>query len=447
MSQPELVEAALSSLGQGSVILRHCHTQNLRWANSALTTNGDTIAQDMTVIATQPHEEGYRLAVVSGQAPDHQTAVDLARRATEQCRDAAPVPGARLPDGIVDADFTRDPERIDPDDGERVLDTVRGLLQAPHRQFGYAETDCTTTYMATTAGTRFRHVQPTLRFEACARDDTGSTWWGSTSLDTDVASVLDQQSASLGHQGVAGHLPPGRHRVILTPSALADLMVYLAWSASGRDAVEGQNVFSRPGGGTLLGERLTDRPVTVYADPAHPGLQCADRVIVDVDGSTESVFDNGLALGRQDLIRDGVLTALRASRPTAREFGLPPVYLADNLIVSDASGSGTEGELLSRTDDAVLITCLWYIREVDRENLLLTGLTRDGVYCVRDGQIVGSLPNFRFNVSVPEVLANISDASATTNCLPREWADYFTRAAMPAVCVEGFNLSSPSEAW
>jgi predicted Zn-dependent protease len=234
--------------------------------------------------------------------------------------------------------------------------------------------------------------------------------------------------------------------VILTPGALADLLIYMIWSANGRDAVEGHNVFSKAGGGTRLGQRLTSRSLSLFADPAHPGLETPDYAVIEADSSTESVFDNGLPLTRTDVLHDGVLTSLRASRPTAAKFGLEPTYLADNLVLVDEAGVGEPDELIARTKDAVLINCLWYIREVDPQNLLLTGLTRDGVYRVRDGKIVAALPNFRFNVSVPDLMTRIADASTSALCLPREWADWFTRTSMPAVVVDGFNLSSPSQA-
>lgn len=447
MKPSDLVDSALAAVTEGCVILRNTHTQNLRWANSSLTTNGDIHAQDLTVVAIESSEERFRLGVASGQAGDTAAAEDLAARALQTCRSAPAVPGAHLPAGDDDRGFEQAPETVADSVSDAMTDAVRILLDAPYRQFGYAEAETTTTYMATSAGTRLRHVQPALRFEACARGDQTSTWWGTTSLDDDFAVVVRRQSAALNVPMDPGSTAPGRHRVLLSPSAVADLVLYLAWSTGGRDAVEGQSVFAKPGGGTKLGETLTSRAITLFADPAYSGVECCDRVVVEADGSMESVFDNGLPLSRQDLIRDGVLTALRASRPTAQQYGLQPTYLADNLILTDALGSGTHEDLLARTDDAILITCLWYIREVDRESLLLTGLTRDGVYRVRDGQIVGALPNFRFNVSVPEVLANISDASLTEPCLPREWADYFTRAAMPGLCVENFNLSSVSDAW
>jgi predicted Zn-dependent protease len=205
-------------------------------------------------------------------------------------------------------------------------------------------------------------------------------------------------------------------------------------------------VFARPGGGTRVGESLTDRDIRLFADPDYPGLSAAPWLIVEANSAMESVFDNGHPLAACDLIRHGHLQTLRASRPTAHRFGVPATYLTDNLILTDSSGHGDLTDLIARSHEAVLITCLWYIREVDPQNLLLTGLTRDGVYRVRDGELVAALPNYRFNVSVPDVLARIEDATTTARCLPREWADWFTRTAMPALLVDGFNLSSVSEA-
>lgn len=446
MNPDRLVTAALGHLDAGCVILRSTHVQNLRWANSALTTNGDTSTTQMSVIALRPGEGGTRVAVSSGQVADDEQAAALARSCADAAATAPVADPAELVRGPSVDDFGDTPASIAESDTGAMLDAVRTFLDQPEAQFGYAELDTTTTYLATTAGTRVRHAQDTVRIESSARAAHGSTWWGTNSLQADFAAAARVTTQRLGVQQTREHLDPGRHRVILTPSAVADLLIYLAWSANGRDAVEGHNVFARPGGGTRLGEHLSSRGLDLFADPRQPGLGTGDRVVVDANSSMESVFDNGLPLSRTHLITDGRLTALRASRPTAARFGLDPVYLADNLVLTDAAGHGDPAELVARTDDAVLITCLWYIREVDPQNLLLTGLTRDGVYRVRDGRIVSAVGNFRFNVSVPEILARIVDASASTHCLPREWADWFTRTQMPALLVDGFNLSSPSEA-
>ncbi len=446
MIPSDIVTAVLGELREGCVVLRGSHTQNLRWANSALTTNGDTQTTTVTVVAIEPAETGARVAVSAGHVAEPQEAVELARTARAAAVGSPPTDAADLVEGTVDDAFDGPPATIGTQTTDRVLDAVSTFLAAPHGQFGYAEIDSATTYLGTTSGVRYRHVQETVRIEASARDEQGSTWWGTNDLSADFAGAATTATDRLAVQRRREDLQPGRHAVILSPSAVADLMIYLAWSANGRDAVEGHNVFSRPGGGTRLGDTLSERQLDLYADPGFPGLATADRVVVEANSSMESVFDNALPLGRTDLLTGGRLTALRASRPTAERFGLQPAYLADNLILTDAHGEGSVDELLARTDDALLITCLWYIREVDPQNLLLTGLTRDGVYRVRKGRIVAACPNFRFNVSVPDLLSRVVDASRTQPCLPREWADWFTRAAMPALHVDGFHLSSPSQA-
>ncbi|HQR79279.1 MAG TPA: metallopeptidase TldD-related protein [Actinomycetota bacterium] len=447
MNPTDIVSAALTELTEGCTVLHTSHTQNLRWANSAVTTNGDTQTSSLTVIAFEAVPGGTAVGVATGQVQDSGEAAALAAGARSSARAADAYPAvAPLVPGRAGEDFAQPGPAIDESSTDALLGAVSSFLARPPGRFGYAEVDRTTTHLATTSGTGYRHVQDSVRIEASARDGRGSTWWGTNSLAADFGAAASAGAELLALQGERIDLSPGRHRVILSPAAVADLLIYLAWSANGRDAVEGHNVFSRRGGGTRLGDRLSPRHLDLYADPLHPGLQTATRVVATADSSTESVFDNGVELRRTHLIRDGHLSALRASRPTADRFGLEPVHMADNLILTDADGHGELADLVARTDEAILINCLWYIREVDPQNLLLTGLTRDGVYAVRDGRLTGAGPNFRFNVSVPDILGRIMDATATSPCLPREWADWFPRAAMPALLIDGFHLSSPSEA-
>ena len=143
----------------------------------------------------------------------------------------------------------------------------------------------------------------------------------------------------------------------------------------------------------------------------------------------------------------GTLAALLQTRYSAELTGLPVTPAIDNLLLSVPGGTGGTDELVASTSGrALLLTCLWYIREVDPQTLLLTGLTRDGVYLVEDGEVVGAVNNFRFNESPVDLLGRIQAASGTSQTLPREWADYFNRAAMPALRVDGFNMSTVSKA-
>ncbi len=116
-----------------------------------------------------------------------------------------------------------------------------------------------------------------------------------------------------------------------------------------------------------------------------------------------------------------------------------------NLIL-DAQGTASLDEMIAATERGLLLTCLWYIREVEPQTLLLTGLTRDGVYLVENGRVSGAVNNFRFNESPVDLLGRISKAGASTPTLPREWGDYFARASMPPLLVQDFNMSTVSQA-
>jgi predicted Zn-dependent protease len=102
--------------------------------------------------------------------------------------------------------------------------------------------------------------------------------------------------------------------------------------------------------------------------------------------------------------------------------------------------------MAAATGRGLLLTSLWYIREVDPQTLLLTGLTRDGVYLVEGGEVVGAVNNFRFNESPVDLLRRTTEVGATELTLSREWADYFTRTAMPPLRIPDFNMSSVSQA-
>ena len=101
---------------------------------------------------------------------------------------------------------------------------------------------------------------------------------------------------------------------------------------------------------------------------------------------------------------------------------------------------------MAGVERGLLVTCLWYIREVDPQTLLLTGLTRDGVYLVENGEVTGAVNNFRFNESPVDLLRRFSHASATAPSFSREWGDYFPRTATPALRVPDFNMSTVSQA-
>ena len=195
-----------------------------------------------------------------------------------------------------------------------------------------------------------------------------------------------------------------------------------------------------------MGDELSPLAFNLRSDPAEPGLACAPFLTASSSTSDTSVFDNGLPLHRTDWILDGRLNRLRYHRAGAARSGTEPAGFIDNLVLELPGADGTLEDMVARTGHGLLLTCLWYIREVDPATMLLTGLTRDGVYVVEDGVVVGAANNFRFNESPVDLLARATEVGTTVRSLGREFGEYLNRTRTPPIRVPDFNMSSVSQA-
>ncbi|MFD4144040.1 MULTISPECIES: metallopeptidase TldD-related protein [unclassified Streptomyces] len=453
----EIVERALElSTADGCVVIADEHSSaNLRWAGNALTTNGVTRGRTLTVIATVDGAEGTASGVVSRSAVTAGDLEPLVRAAEAAARAAGPAEDAQpLVEGVAASpDFTDAPAEtssaVFTDFAPALGESFARARLGGRELYGFANHELTSTYLGTSTGLRLRHDQPngTLELNAKSPDRTRSAWAGRSTRDfKDVdPALLDEELAQrLGWAERRVELPAGRYETLLPPTAVADLLIYQLWSSTARDAAEGRTVFSKPGGGTRVGETLSSLPLTLRSNPHEPGLESAPFVIAHASGDDASVFDNGLPVAATDWVRDGKLEHLVTTRHTAALTGLPVAPGAGNLVL-EGGGERSLDEMVAATSRGLLLTCLWYIREVDPATLLLTGLTRDGVYLVENGEVVGEVNNFRFNESPVDLLSRAAEAGRSEKTLPREWGDWFTRAAMPALRIPDFNMSSVSQ--
>ena len=454
----DLVEHALeTSRSTGCVVLvRNSSRANLRWANNTLTTNG--VMHDVTVTVVAVHQGGKGTATgsvtASGASLEQVShvveAADAAAAAAGPAEDAAD-----LVTGAAAEDWRELPVSTSIEvysDFAPALGEAFGRATAEDRiLYGFVDHDITTTYLGSSTGLRVRHVQPSGHYGCTGKpsDLSTSAWVGGATRDFTDVDALDMEAELVRRLGWAGNrvdLPAGRYDTVLPPTAVSDLMIYAYWTAGAREAHEGQTVFSRRGGGTRIGDRLSRQPVQIFSDPGYPGLGAAPFVSATQSNNLESVFDNGLPLGRTDWVKDGELAALLQTRHSAGLTEQPVTPYVDNLVVSVDGATGSTDDLVAGIDDGLLVTCLWYIREVDPQTLLLTGLTRDGVYRVEGGEVTGAVNNFRFNESPVALLDRFSEASATVPSFSREWGDYFPRTATPALRVPDFNMSTVSQA-
>ena len=453
---PDVIEAALaaSQSTECVVLVQDVSEAEVRFANNTATTNGLRRIRRVSVVAIV--ESGGALAAgvaTRSGAPD---VAELVRAAEANARSAPPArDAAALVAGSADRDFALAPPETDLSILDGVLSDLVGAFERARASeitlAGYADHSLATTYLGTSTGVRRRFVQPTGSLEMMGRGADGrrSSWVGIGTDDfvgIEVKTVEAELRRRLEWATRTVELPAGRYEVILPPSAVSDMISRLYSTTTGQDAEDGKTVFSRKGGGTRVGERLSAAPFEMYSDPLEPSIRCAPFLATSASSPESSVFDNGVALERTAWIADGVLQRLMYHRAGAARSGAHFAGLIDNLVLRVPGATASTDDFVTTTERGLLLTSLWYIREVDPSTLLLTGLTRDGVYLVEDGKITGAVNNFRFNESPVDLLARTIEVGATVRTLGRESGDDFNRTAMPALRVADFNMSSVSPA-
>ncbi|WGK64701.1 TldD/PmbA family protein [Croceiramulus getboli] len=226
-------------------------------------------------------------------------------------------------------------------------------------------------------------------------DGTGSGWVTRdyndiTKFDPAEASKIAIEKATLSKEPKA--IEPGKYTVILEPSAALGLLNGLGNAIDARQADEGRSFMSKDGG-TKMGEKIVDERVTLWSDPLNSEVP------------TATWNGDGQPLRRMTWIENGVVKNLAYSRYWADQKNVQPVPYPSNLIM--AGGDASLQELIESTKKGILVTRLWYIRSVDPQTLLYTGLTRDGTFYIENGKIKHPVKNFRFNESPIIMLNNL----------------------------------------
>ncbi len=263
-------------------------------------------------------------------------------------------------------------------------------------------------------------------------DGTGSGWAAADHPDwreIDFKAVSDRaiQKARASRNPVA--IEPGRYTVILEPQAVGDLVQLLAFSLDARSADEGRSAFAKQGGGTKIGEKIVDSKVTLFSDPADPQLL----------GQTWN--GEGLPLGREVWIENGVLKQLNYSRFWAQKKNARPNGGLNSVKM--VGGDATTEQMIASTARGILVTRLWYLRQVDPRTILYTGLTRDGTFLIENGKVTRSVKNLRFNESPLFMLNNLEMIGRSDRIAGTESGG---NLVFPTLKVRDFNFTSLSDA-
>ncbi|BAV09510.1 Predicted Zn-dependent protease or its inactivated homolog [Filimonas lacunae] len=246
-------------------------------------------------------------------------------------------------------------------------------------------------------------------------------------LDVAAATRIAAQKAA--NSSSAKALEPGKYTVILEPAAAIVLLENIFFNMDARSADEGRSFLSKAGGKTKLGEKLVDERVNIYSDPLNP------------DMPTSTWSGDGRPQEKIKWIENGAIKNLYYSRYWAKEKNAKSVPFPDSIIVE--GGSASLEDLIKGTEKGILVTRLWYIREVDPQTLLYTGLTRDGTFYIENGQIKYPIKNFRFNESPIIMLNNLEELGKPERTVSGESG---IQALIPPMKVRDFTFTSLSDA-
>jgi predicted Zn-dependent protease len=248
-----------------------------------------------------------------------------------------------------------------------------------------------------------------------------------TKLDAKAATKV---AAEKGLKSAAAQaIEPGKYTVILEPAAAAVLIENILFGLDARQADEGRSFLSKPGGKTSLGEKLVDERVTLYSDPWNPELP------------TSPWAGDGRPHERTNWIEKGIVKNLTYSRYWAQKKGVKAIPQPDALIME--GGTKSLDEMIKGTRRGILVTRLWYIRNVDPQTLLLTGLTRDGTFYIENGVVKFPIKNFRFNESPVIMLNNLEELGKPERTVSVESNINYL---LPPMKIRDFTFTSLSDA-
>lgn len=372
---------------------------NIRFARNTVTTSGTV--EDMTLAVQSSY--GKKSGVATINEFDEASLQKVVRRSEELAKLAPEnpeyVPFLEPQQYLESKAYFESTANITPAyRGKAAADSIEPSRAKQLIAAGFFQDQAGFQSMMNSKGLFAYHRQTSVDFSATVRteDGTGSGYVtqdynDAAKLDTAAASQIAIDKAALSREPKA--IEPGKYTVILEPAASIELLQNMLFNFDARRADEGRSFMAKAGGGTKLGEKIVDERVTIYSDPTHPEIP------------TATWTGDGRPRERTVWIEKGVVKNLFYSRYWALQKGVKATPPPAGGVME--GGEATLEDLIKDTKRGILVTRTWYIRTVDPQTLLYTGLTRDGIFFIENGKIAYPIKNFRWNESPIIMLNNL----------------------------------------
>ncbi|WOX03901.1 TldD/PmbA family protein [Microbulbifer pacificus] len=417
-----------------SAQLTGAETGNIRYARNSVSTSG--IVNDIELAVEARFGKKSGIATINEFSD---ASLEKVMRRAEELAKLSPDNPESMPllgeqKYLAVDGFSKVTANITPDQrAKAAADSIMAAKKKDVVAAGYLEDARSFAAVANTNGLFGYHASTSANFTVTMRTENGlGSGWAQAdvtdfgNMNTASSSGIAIDKAVLSQEARA--LEPGKYTVIMEPSAVSGLVAFMMGSLDARSADEGRSFLSKKGGGNRIGEKMFDKRVHLYSDPSN----------TDVPVQPWS-DDDYMALERIDWVKDGVVKNLPCTRYWATQSKGTAIPAPNNLIM--VGGDKSTEELIKNTRRGVLVTRTWYIRMVDPQSLLLTGLTRDGTFFIENGKIKYPIKNFRFNESPVIMLNNIEDMGR-----PERVSMWGGPAMIPALKVRDFTFSSLSDA-
>ncbi|MEL7310075.1 MAG: TldD/PmbA family protein [Pseudomonadota bacterium] len=406
---------------------------NIRYARNSVSTAGETRSVDLAVQCNF----GKKVGTATINEFDDDSLAKVVARAEETARLAPEspefMPVLRPQKYDESRAFVNKTADIDPTyRAEAAAASIGPSKKQGATAAGFLNDSASFSAMMNSEGLFAYHTETNVNFTVTVRtnDGTGSGWASSddndvSRVDTAATSDVALQKALMSREAKA--LEPGKYTVILEPDAAAQIIGRMFFAFGARQADEGRSFLTKKGGGSRIGEQVFDERVTAYGDP------------LDARVPTATWSSTGEPISRLSIIKDGVVENLFYDRYWADKEDVAPVPQPTNLIM--VGGDQSQAELIKNTERGILVSRLWYIRALDPQTQLYTGLTRDGTFYIEDGEIKYPVKNFRFNDSPVIMLNNLDDLGQSQR------VNLFGfPVMMPSMRIREFTFSSLSDA-
>jgi predicted Zn-dependent protease len=372
---------------------------NIRYARNSVSTAGEN--RDATLVVSSYF--GKKAGTATLNEFDDASLEKVVRRSEELARLAPenpefmePLPQQTYGESKTFAQTTAD---VTPDfRAQSAANSIKLAQEKDITAAGFLEDSAAVAAMMNSKGLFAYNQATNVTYTVTMRsnDGTGSGWATRDfndvkKLDTSEASKMAIDKALQSRNAKA--IEPGKYTVILEPAASAELLRNMLFNMNARPADEGRSFLSKKGGGTKLGEKLFDERINFYTDPWHNEVPAAPWT------------PDGQARKKMDIIRNGVVKNIFYDRYWASQKNVESVPFPGNAVLD--GGTASLEDMIRDTKKGILVTRFWYIRTVDPQTLLYTGLTRDGTFYIENGKIKHPIKNFRFNESPVIMLNNV----------------------------------------